>query len=215
MSIVSLEAARNVEGVIDIVTAADLPAGLRAIPCRIPCHGDMSPFLQHVFAQDVVRYVGDPIALVIATSRAIAEDAAELIDIHWDPLPPVPDYAAALRIRKVEKLHPAGNIASQWSIDIGDVDAEIRKAAAVVRETFSIQRHSAMPLETRGLLAHYDRARHSLEVFGPTKVPHTNYALLAAMLKMPEGSIRFIEPDVGGSFGARGEFYPKISSSRG
>ncbi len=208
MTFVSLEAAKSLDGVIDIVTAADLPAGLTAIPCRIPCHGDMAPFLQHVLARDVVRYVGDPIAVVIATSRAIAEDAAELIDITWEPLPPVPDSVAALNPDS-QKLHPAGNIASQWTFDIGNVDAEIATAAAVVRDTFSIQRHSAMPLETRGLLAHYDRARHSLEVFGPTKVPHTNRALLATMLKMPEGSIRFIEPDVGGSFGARGEFYPE------
>jgi carbon-monoxide dehydrogenase large subunit/6-hydroxypseudooxynicotine dehydrogenase subunit gamma len=66
-----------------------------------------------------------------------------------------------------------------------------------------------MPVETRGLLASYDGSRRLLEVFGPTKVPHTNRALLAAMLRIPEGAIRFIEPDVGGSFGARGEFYPE------
>ena len=66
-----------------------------------------------------------------------------------------------------------------------------------------------MPLETRGLLASYDKARSLLEVFGPTKVPHTNRALLARMLRMREADIRFIEPDVGGSFGARGEFYPE------
>ena len=77
-----------------------------------------------------------------------------------------------------------------------------------MRETFAIQRHSAMPLETRGLLASYDRARRMLEVHGPTKVPHTNRGCWPACCGW-EADIRFIEPDVGGSFGARGEFYPE------
>ena len=69
-----------------VVTAADLPPDLPPIPCRIPTHGDMAPFLQHVLARDVVRYVGEPIAVVVASSRAIAEDAAEDIAIDWETL---------------------------------------------------------------------------------------------------------------------------------
>ena len=195
-------------GVVAVVTAADLPENLPTIPCRIPCHGDMTPFLQHIMARDVVRYVGEPVALVVAESRAIAEDAAETIEIAWEPLRVVADAAAAMEANAA-RLHAAGNIASRWEFDLGDVDAALTGSAVTVTETFSVQRHSAMPLETRGLLAHFDRARRMLEVFGPTKVPHTNRALLAAMLNKPEGGIRFVEPDVGGSFGSRGEFYPE------
>jgi aerobic carbon-monoxide dehydrogenase large subunit len=195
-------------GACAVVTAADLPPELPPIPCRIPTHGDMTPFLQPVLASKVARYVGEPVAVVVASSRAAAEDAAERITIDWEPLPVVADAAAALR-SDGPRIHAAGNIASHWTFDLGNVDGALASSAARVNETFSIQRHSAMPLETRGLLANCDRSRGLLEVFGPTKVPHTNRALLATMLRVGEGAIRFIEPDVGGSFGARGEFYPE------
>src|SRR5262245_50800385 len=168
------------DGVVAVVTAADLPPELPPIPCRIPTHGEMTPFLQHVLARDVVRYVGEPVAVVVGASRAAAEDAAEHIAIDWETLPAVPSFTVALA-PDGPKVHAAGNVASRWGYDLGNVDQALASAAAVVRETFGIQRHSAMPLETRGLLANYDRARRLLEVHGPTKVPHTNRALLAGM----------------------------------
>ncbi len=168
----------------------------------------MTPFLQHVLAREIVRYVGEPVAVIVAKSRALAEDAAEGIEIEWEPLPVVADAAAALR-PDGPKVFPAGNIASHWGFDLGDVSAALTQSAVTVRERFEVQRHTAVPLETRGLLAEYHQARKLLEVHGPTKVPHTNRALLAQMLRMSQGDIRFIEPDVGGSFGARGEFYPE------
>jgi carbon-monoxide dehydrogenase large subunit/6-hydroxypseudooxynicotine dehydrogenase subunit gamma len=201
-------AALSAEGVYTIVTAADLPPELPPIPCRIPTHGDMMPFLQPVLAREIVRYVGEPVAVVVAASREAAEDAAARMLIDWKLLPVVANATAALRSDS-PYVHAAGNIASRWRFDIGDITGALANSAAHVRETFSIQRHSAMPIETRGLLAHYDRSRRLLEVFGPTKVPHTNRALLAAMLRMSEGDVRFVEPDIGGSFGVRGEFYPE------
>ena len=93
-----------------VVTAADLPPDLPSIPCRIPCHGDMTPFLQHVLARDVVRYIGEPVAVVVAASRANAEDAAEQILIEWDPLAAVDDAAS---VTDAPKIHRAGNVASQ------------------------------------------------------------------------------------------------------
>jgi CO/xanthine dehydrogenase Mo-binding subunit len=200
--------AQAAEGVIAVVSAADLPPGLPPIPCRIPTHGDLQPYLQHVLARDVVRYVGEPVAVIVAETRALAEDAAELVRIVWEPLPPVPDTEAALQ-PEASTIHPAGNLAAHWRFDLGNVDEALRQAAVTASDRFTVQRHTAMPLETRGLLASYDKARGLLEVFGPTKVPHTNRGILAAMLRMPEGSLRLAEPDVGGSFGARGEFYPE------
>ena len=190
-------------GVEAVATAVDLPPDVPPIPCRIPTHGPMEPFLQPVLARDIVRYVGEPVAVIVAASRALAEDAAELIAVEWEPLPAVTDTTSATLV------HAAGNIASQWSFDLGHVDEAVAQSAFTVTEAFAVQRHTAMPLETRGLLASYDRARRTLEVHGPTKVPHTNRNLLAAMLRMSEAEVRFIEPDVGGSFGARGEFYPE------
>jgi carbon-monoxide dehydrogenase large subunit/6-hydroxypseudooxynicotine dehydrogenase subunit gamma len=192
-----------VPGVEAVVTASDLPRDLPPIPCRIPTHGNMEPFLQPVLADNTVRYVGEPVAVVVAASRALAEDAAELISVEWELLPPVSDSTSATLV------HAGGNVASQWSFDLGHVDKAIAQAAFTVTESFAVQRHTAMPLETRGLLASYEGSRHTLEVHGPTKVPHTNRNVLAAMLRMSQAEIRFIEPDVGGSFGARGEFYPE------
>lgn len=205
---INLDAARAHKGVVAVIVGADLPPDLPPIPCRIPCHGDMTPFLQYPLAREVVRYVGEPVAVVVAESRAIAEDAAERIEFDWQPLPAIGDTDTARDPGSIQ-IHAAGNIASQWTFDLGKVDAALAQAKAIIKETISVQRHSAMPLETRGLLAHYDKARRMLEVYGPTKVPHTNRALLAVMLKKPDGEIRFVEPDVGGSFGARGEFYPE------
>jgi CO/xanthine dehydrogenase Mo-binding subunit len=202
------ERARKIPGVIAVLTSADLPVDLPPIPCRIPTHGDLSPFLQHVLANGTARYAGEPIAIIVAENRAIAEDAAEALEVDWLALPVVANADAALDPRS-PSMHDGGNIASSWEFDIGDVDKAKAAAAVVVQETFTVQRHTAMPLETRGLLAQYDRARGLLEVFGPTKVPHTNRIVLAQMLRMPESGIRLAEPDVGGSFGARGEFYPE------
>jgi carbon-monoxide dehydrogenase large subunit/6-hydroxypseudooxynicotine dehydrogenase subunit gamma len=156
----------------------------------------------------VARYVGEPVAVVVASSRAVAEDGAERIAIDWQPLPAVADAIAGL-MPDAPAVHDAGNVASRWGFDLGNVETALSEAAVTVRQTFAIQRHTAMPLETRGLLAVYDGARRMLEVHGPTKVPHTNHALLARMLRVSVAEIRFIEPDVGGSFGARGEFYPE------
>jgi CO/xanthine dehydrogenase Mo-binding subunit len=205
---IDTRAALRLEGVETIVTALDLPADLPPIPCRIPTHGDMTPFLQQVLGREIVRYVGEPIAVVVAKSRALAEDAAERIELEWRPLPVIADAASALR-PDGPKLYSAGNTASHWGFDLGDVQGALAQSAVTVRERFEIQRHTAIPLETRGLLAEYHAARKLLEVHGPTKVPHTNRALLAKMLCMSQGDICFIEPDVGGSFGARGEFYPE------
>ena len=205
---VDASAALALPGVHAVITAADLPEGIPPIPCRVPTHGEMSGFLQPVIGREVARYYGEPFAVVVADSRTLAEDAAELVEMDWDPLPALATAEEA-EAPGAPRIHEAGNVASRWGVDLGDVEAAKRNAAAVVQETYRVQRHTAMPLETRGLLAQFHPARNLLEVFGPTKVPHTNRAILAQMLQLAEGDIRFIEPDVGGSFGARGEFYPE------
>ncbi|GGA56329.1 dehydrogenase [Nitratireductor aestuarii] len=200
--------ALKLEGVEAVFTAADVPADLGPIVCRIPTHGDLSPYLQHPLAQDRVRYVGEPIAVIVAKSRAICEDAAELVEIDFDPLPAITSPYRAIE-PNAEPIHEAGNLAGDWGFDLGNVEEALKSAAYTVQESFSVQRHTAMPMETRGLLASYDRGRNLLEVHGATKVVHTNRNMLAGMLGMSEQDIRLVEPDVGGSFGARGEFYPE------
>jgi aerobic carbon-monoxide dehydrogenase large subunit len=195
-------------GVLAAVSARDLPTTAKPIPCRIRSHGDVTPFLQPVLARDVVRYVGEPIAVIVATTRAMAEDAAELVEIEWEPLSPVTTVHDSVCSDTV-RIHERGNVATAWSIDIGDVDSALETAKVKVTHKFKTSRQTGLPLETRGILASYDPGRRHLEVFGPTKIPHTNRRMLAPMLGIPEAAIRFVEPDVGGSFGVRGEFYPE------
>jgi|SRR5665213_55346 len=205
---IDLTKALAMPGVLAAVAARDLPASVKPIPCRIPTHGDVTPFLQPILAHDVVRYVGEPVAVVVAATRALAEDAAELVDIEWDTLPQITTVQDAARADTV-RIHERGNVATAWSIDIGDVDVAFEAASVKITHKFKTGRQTGLPLETRGILASYDSGRRYLEVFGPTKIPHINRRMLAAMLDIPEGSIRFVEPDVGGSFGVRGEFYPE------
>ncbi len=105
--------------------------------------------------------------------------------------------------------HAGSNIADTLTGVSGDADAAFRDAPYTRREHFRVQRHAAVPMEPRGLLAEWDEAAQRITVSGICKVPFTNRRALAKMMKLPEASVRMIEYDVGGGFGARGEFYPE------
>ena len=190
-------------GVLACVTAADL-AGVPPIPLRQPGKPAHAAYLQPPLAGERVRYVGQPIAVVVAIDRATAADARELVEIEYDVLPACVDTDDAGAI-----LFPEGDVADSWTTSIGDVDAAVRGAACVVSERFYVGRQTAAPMETRGLLAEWDVRADRLTVWGMTKVPYFNRRTLAAMLKLDEAHIDFAESDVGGGFGARGEFYPE------
>jgi carbon-monoxide dehydrogenase large subunit len=194
-------------GVLACLTGADL-AGVPPIRIRQgekPAH---AAYLQPPLARDRVRYAGEPVAVVVATDRATAVDARELVEIEYDPLPALVDAEDAGR-DVGPRLFREGNVADAWTTAIGDVDAALRTAACVVEERFTVGRQTAAPMETRGLLAEWDAAAERLTVWGTTKVPYFNRRTLAAMLGLDEARIHFVETDVGGGFGARGEFYPE------
>ena len=204
-------AALAAPGVIDIITAEDLPDGGPRIPTRQFGTPGSERFLQRPLAGEVVRYSGEPVAVVIADSRYVAEDAAELLAIDYEAIDPVldPDDAVA---PGAPLLQPeAGtNVAGQWTIDLGSWDDAAATADLVIKEVFRIQRHGAVPLETRGLLAEYDAAANSLTVWGAAKIPHVNRSILTRLLGWAdESKVRMVELHVGGGFGARGEFYPE------
>jgi len=169
----------------------------------------MDRLLQPVLAREVVRYVGEPVAIVVTDSSYSAEDAAQLIDVRYEPLEPVLDPLAALE-GSAPRLHPdaATNLAAEWSIAHGDVATAFASADLVVEERLECHRHGAVPLEPRGLCAEVDAAGR-LTVWGAAKVVHINRRILAALLGWDERRIRLVELDVGGGFGGRGEFYPE------
>jgi len=209
---VHLNDARAVAGVASVVCAEDIPRlSERRIPVRItPGPKDYLAF-QTPLAYDHIRYVGEPLAVVVAVDPYVAEDAAEQVWAEVDELGPVLDPVAATQpgAPVIHEGLPDNVVGGFRLINGEDVEELFRGADLVVRERFKTHRHSAVPMETRGLVAEVDAKTARLTVWGPTKVKHFNRRLLAQLLDLPESEIRFIEPDVGGGFGARGEFYPE------
>ena len=195
------------KGVLACVTGADL-GGVPPIPIRQGAKPGHAAYLQPPLVGDRVRYVGEPVAIVVATDRASAVDARELVEVQYDVLPALVD-AEDLERHGAPRLFPEGNVADSWTTALGDVEASLREATCVVRERFALGRQTAAPMETRGLLAEWDAASELLTVWGTTKVPYFNRRTLAALLSLDEGRIHFAETDAGGGFGARGEFYPE------
>ena len=205
---VDVAKAKKAAGVTAVVTAADLPPGL-AIPIRLVLRDlPLTDYLQPVLAAGVVRYVGEPLAVVLAEDAYAAEDAAELVDIDIDPLPAVLDAAAAAA-GGVPLLFPAGNVAADFSMGYGDAEAGFARAAHVAETEIEIGRHTAVPLEPRALLAEPDPRTGGLSITGMTKVPVFNRDVLAGMLGIDETLIHVRAIDTGGGFGVRGEFYPE------
>jgi carbon-monoxide dehydrogenase large subunit len=202
-------AALALPGVVAVVTADDLGA-IGRIPVRLGPRPSVIACLQPPLARDKVRYVGEPVALVIAESRYLAEDALDLMEVVYDPLPVVADAWRALE-RDAPVLHDTinGNVVDTIETRRGDTARALAAAAHRVRERFAVQRHTGVPMETRGITAAYDAGTGVVRLWGVAKVPHFNRRVLADLLGHPEHLIHFVEMEVGGGFGVRGEFYPE------
>jgi CO/xanthine dehydrogenase Mo-binding subunit len=201
---INADAARALPGVYAVWSAADV-ADIPPIDFRLSRIEGLEAYRQRLFADAFVRYVGEPVAAVFADDPYLAEDAAELVTLDIEELPPILRGDA-----------PAGEFEPGRSTEAaivrkgyGDADAAFRAAAAVVEATLSIGRHSGVPLETRGAIARYDAARDLLELHGAAKVPHWNRDQIARMLGRSPSSVHLFEGHVGGGFGIRGEIYPE------
>jgi len=204
--IVSIDtaAAKLAPGVVAVWTAADIsdigPIDFREGPIE-----KLAPYRQPVLASDRVRYVGEPIAAVFAEDAYLAEDAAELVEIEIEPLPPLlsaeaePGEFAPGRDTEPDLLRQG----------YGDVDAVFRDAPHIVELKLTCGRHSGVPLETRGAIGNYDASTDTLELHAAAKVAHRNKDLIARMLNRPPSSVQCYESHVGGGFGVRGELYPE------
>lgn len=202
-------AALKVPGVEAVITARDIGDQIPTIPIRLAPIAGLERYLQPVIAHDKLRYVGEPIAVVIARSRAIAEDALAQIEVAIEPIDPVVNWRTAEADEILLFEQNGTNVAARYTVGFGDTDQAFIAADYVRAAIFHSHRHTAAPLETRGIVAEYDAAADRLIVSGATKVNFFNRRALAAMLQMPETDIDLIELDVGGGFGVRGEFYPE------
>ena len=202
-------AARNLPGVHTVIIAADLPNPMPTVNIRLQPMPSLVPFHQPVLAHDKVRYVGEPIAVVLAESAALAEDAGRAIGLDIEPLPVVIDrYESCADKTLLFEAHRS-NLAIRYTAFLGDAEAAFKHAAYVRKEHFSVHRHAAVPMEPRGLLAEWDGAKQRLTLYGAAKVPFFNRHMLAEKMGLSDDSVDLIENDVGGGFGARGEFYPE------
>ena len=210
--LVSIDAkgARDLPGVHAVLTGADVPANA-IIPNRVPAPGGAGRYLQPAIAREVVRYVGEPVALVVADDPYVARDALELIDVVYEPRPACAATDAALAAGAPRLFAGTdGNNVATIQMRVGDADAALASAAIVIRESFSYPRQTAAALETRGLVAvPPDPRGGELHLIGSTKCIHINRTILAPIFGIPLGALRLTEVDVGGGFGVRGELYPE------
>jgi len=206
---IDVSPALQISGVHAVITAKDMADGLPIIPMRLQPLPEFKPFEQPVIARDKVRYVGEPIAVVLASSVAIGEDALEAISIGIEPLGVVTDWEAAARNQFLLFEDPGTNRSLVFRARKGDADAAFGDAAYSRRERLRIGRHYGLTMEPRGIMAEWNAELNKLTVSGAAKVPFANRRILAKLIGLQEDAIEMIENDVGGGYGARGEFYPE------
>lgn len=206
---IDVSEALKIPGVHAVITAKDMPGGPPIVPMRLQPLPEFKPFEQSVIAHDKVRYVGEPMAVIVAESVAIGEDALEAIAVEIETLPAVADWHVAQRDDSLLFEVPGTNRSLTFNAVRGDADAVFVNAPYTRRETFRTGRHYGLTMEPRGVMAEWDAANGRLTVSGAAKVPFFNRRILAKQIDLPEDKIEMIENDVGGGFGARGEFYPE------
>ena len=196
--------AAKMPGVVAIFTGKDL-AGVNSLPCgwllpelKIPPHMPL--------AIDAARYVGDPVAIVIAESQSAASDGAEAVEVDWEVLPSVTstEKAAAKGSPQIHEVAPS-NVAFTWQIgDAAATDAAFKSAAVTVKKRIVNQRLVANPMEPRACVARYDEATGDWTLWVTSQNPHVHRLLMTAfVLGIPEHKVRVISPDVGGGFGSK------------
>jgi carbon-monoxide dehydrogenase large subunit len=191
---------------LGVLSAADFDE-LPALAC-IDAEPTTKPFLQTILATDKVRYVGEPVALVAAEDRYVAEDLLSLIDVDYEPLDAVVDPELAMR-DDAPILHSETNLADVLELSQGDAAGELERAPHTLRERFSTQRYAGMPMETRGVVADWDDRTGVVTVWTSTQVPNGVKTNLQATLGLAENAIRVLAPDVGGGFGVKLQIYPE------
>src|SRR5438876_698654 len=210
------EAARTMPGVVAVFTHADLARWMKPLPlfgapppglaAAVKFERRQAP--QYALAKERVRYVGEIVAMVVATDRARAEDALAAIEVEYTPLPASVDMLIAGE-PGAPLVHPewGTNVAVGFRHAIGDADRALASAEVVIEETFRIQRYVGMPLEGRGVVAVWDRRDGTLTTWNSTQVSHFVQQGLVSTLELPPHRIRVIAPDLGGGFGTKASGY--------
>jgi aerobic carbon-monoxide dehydrogenase large subunit len=202
--------AKGAPGVVAVYTGADTASALAPMPCAwlLP-NADLKVAKYAQLATEIVRYVGDCVAVVVAESRYQAQDAVEMIDVEYEPLPAVIDPQAAIA-EGAPRLHEdvAGNQAFHWTVAGGDVDAAFSRADVVVKDRIVQQRLIPTAMETRAAVANYIPATGELTLWNTTQNPHIVRFLTSLVTGVPEDKLRVVAPEVGGGFGSKIAAFP-------
>ena len=204
---INSEAARALDGVVAVFTGEDVKGSLGPVPCASQLEGLKVPH-HPALAIDKVCYVGEPLAAVVATDKYIARDAAELIEVDYDPLDPVVDAEAAIADGSPiihEDLN--SNLAYDWKLEGGDIEAAFASADRVVSQRIVNQRLAPISMEPRGVVARYLPGEKELTLWSSTQIPHLLRTQIAIMVGLPENRVRVITPEVGGGFGCKLNVY--------
>jgi carbon-monoxide dehydrogenase large subunit len=208
--IVNVDTARaaGAEGVVAVFSGADLEGDFAAgLPCAWPVTEDIRLPTHRPLATDKARYAGDGVAVVIAESRAAAKDAAELVQVEYEPLAAVVDVEAAAA-DGAPRVHDEfdSNVSYVWKLEAGEVDQAFAGAAVTVKERYYHPRLIPSAMEPRGVLAQ-PGPTGELTLYSSTQIPHILRVTLSMVLGMPEAKLRVVAPDVGGGFGSKVEVY--------
>jgi carbon-monoxide dehydrogenase large subunit len=203
---INTQAALARPGVVAVFTGADV-AKLGAVPCAASLPGLRVPH-HHLLAQDRVYYVGHPVAVVVATDRYLAADAADLVEVEYEPQQAVSDPEKALA-QGAPAVHPEwpDNVAFNFHQEGGDTEQAFRDAEVVIKQRITSQRLIPTAMETRGVVAEWRAGEKSLTMFSSTQIPHLMRTMVAGILGMPENLLRVITPEVGGGFGSKLNVY--------
>jgi CO/xanthine dehydrogenase Mo-binding subunit len=203
---IAADQARGMPG-IAVLTAADLPGVARGIPAPFGGTPSTRPYLQAVLAREVARYVGEPIAVVVADDPYRLADAVEAVSVDYEPLPPVMTLDAAAR--GDDRVHEdwPDNAAVVVRGGVGDVDRAFLAADLIVEERLRHPRLTAVPIEPRGVLAYRDAESGLLVVWSSTQNPYLVRDAVSVALGIPAEEVRVLAPDVGGGFGPKGSVY--------
>jgi aerobic carbon-monoxide dehydrogenase large subunit len=202
---IDAEAARRSPGVVHVLVPADTVA-LGRLPLLVPHSSMLAPVCSEILPQEIVSYVGQAVAVIVAESAERAADALDVLRVEYEPLPAVATLDDALR-PDGPRVHPGGNVAARFTQRVGDPAEALARADVVVRERFRLHRGAGMALETRGIVARWDAELGQMTLWSTTQSPQILKRLLARSLGLAEHSVRVVTQDIGGGFGPKGIVY--------
>jgi len=206
IKVIRTDAARALPGVVGVFTAADT-SGVGSVPCAVQMP-DLKVPKHPVLATGRVHYVGEPVAVVVAEDLYTARDAAELVEVDYDPLPVVTDMEKALS-KDTPFVHDEfkSNQAFTHTLKNGDIGAAFKKADRVVKQRMINQRLAPIAMEPRAVIAEYLPGENRLTVWSSTQIPHLLKTQISVLVGLPETAVRVIAPEVGGGFGSKLNVY--------